>query len=147
MSDKSDFNLFMDRFIDGARNITDNLVEKGGEFAKESGLKDFKDYYPFYSWPPLNLYVVQDNSLVFEFGLPGFIKDDVSIAFEDDYLLFSATASNGFSRDSIIRSFKKKLKLRDIKQQKYYLPEDSFDRKNYSMYMKNGLLRVVFLKK
>ena len=42
---------------------------------KDSGLEEFKDFYPFYNWPPLNLYCDNNNSLIFEFGLPGFIKD------------------------------------------------------------------------
>lgn len=145
MEDKKDFdfNKIIDNFIDGAKHVTDTLAVKGGEFVKDSGLKDLKDYYPFYSWPPLNLYNSEDNSLIFEFGLPGFIKDDIQIEFDGDYMLFSATLSNIYSTGDVVRSYKKKLKLGDIKTQKYFVPEIRFDRKNYTMHMKNGLLRVV----
>lgn len=139
-----DFSRIVDNFIDSAKNITDNLVEKGSEFVKDSGLQDLKDYYPFYSWPPLNLYSCEDNSIIFEFGLPGFIKDDVKINFEDDYMIFSAVLSNVYSTGASINFFKKKLKLTDIVEQKYFLPLAKFDRKNYTMHMKNGLLRLVF---
>lgn len=146
MSNKKDFdfNKLVDNILDGTKNITDSLMLKGGEFVKDSGLKDIKDYYSFYTWPPLNLYSAEDESLIFEFGLPGFVKDDIVIDFEDDFLLFSATLSNLYSTGDNIRSYKKKLKLADIKIQKYFLPQDKYNRKNYSMHMKNGLLRLIF---
>lgn len=139
-----DFNGLIDGFIDTAKNITGNIVDKGGEFVKESGIQDLKDYYPFYSWPPLNLYTSNTEDLIFEFGLPGFIKDDITITFEKDYMLFSSILSNKYSTGETTRSFKSKLKLTDIVNQKYYLPEDKYDRKTFSMHMKNGLLRLVF---
>lgn len=144
MANNDNFNKIMDKFIDTAKNITYNLVEKGGEFVKDSGMQDLKDYYPFYSWPPLNLYTSEDNSLIFEFGLPGFIKDDIKIEFEDDNMIFQAILSNLYSTGDNNHYFKKKLKLNDIVNQKYFVPADKYDRKNYSMHMKNGLLRLVF---
>lgn len=139
-----DFNKLIDGFIDTAKNITENIASKGSEFVKESGMQDLKDYYPFYSWPPLNLYTSSDECIIFEFGLPGFVKDDINIEFDEDFMLFSARLSNIYSTGSTTRSFKSKLKLSDISNQKYYLPLDKYNRKNYSMHMKNGLLRLVF---
>lgn len=146
MSDKNDFDFgkLMDSFLGTAKNITENIVQKSEEFMKDSGLQDLKDYYPFYSWPPLNLYTSEDNSLIFEFGMPGFVEDDIKINFENEYMIFSAKLSNLYSTGSNIRSFKKKLKLSDIEEQKYYVPGDKFDRSNYSVDMENGLLRIVF---
>lgn len=146
MSDKDEFDLgkMMDSFLGTAKNITENIAQKSGEFMKDSGLQDLKDYYPFYSWPPLNLYSTEDDCLIFEFGLPGFVKEDVSISFDEDYMYFSAKLSNIYSTGDKIRSFKKKLKLSDIEKQKYYVPKDKFSRDDYKMTMENGLLRVVF---
>ena len=144
MSSKNDFeNLFSD-IIDSTQKATESIASKCKEFIKDSGLDELKDYYPFYNWPPLNLYMSDDNCLIFEFGLSGFVKDDVNIAFEDDYMLFSTTLSNIYSTGDKIRTFKNKLKISDIGQQKYFVPKDRYDRKNYSMHMKNGLLRLVF---
>lgn len=146
MSEKNDFDFgkLMDSFLGTAKNITENIVQKSEEFMKDSGLQDLKDYYPFYSWPPINLYTSEDNSLIFEFGLPGFVKDDISVRFEEEYMIFSAKLSNLYSTGSNVRSFKKKLKLSDIEEQKYYVPVDKFDRENYKLDMENGLLRIVF---
>ena len=146
MSENKDFDFgkLMDSVLDTAKSIGENIAEKGGKIIKDSGISEYKDYYPLYTWPPANLYTTEDNALIFEFGLPGFVKDDISISFEGDYMHFSAKLSNIFSAGIVTRSYKKKLKLKDISDQKYFLPEDKFDRENYSMDMENGLLRVVF---
>ncbi|MGL1893763.1 MAG: hypothetical protein OCD02_19155 [Spirochaetaceae bacterium] len=146
MSDKNDFQFgkMVENFIGTAKNITENIVQKGEEFIKDSGIQELKDYYPFYSWPPLNLYVSEDSCLIFEFGLSGFIRSDITIGFEDDYMVINAKLSNLYSTGSNERTFKNKLKLKDIVNQKYFVPEDKFDRKKYSVHMKNGLMRIVF---
>lgn len=142
--DDFDFGKLLDDFIDGAKKVGENIMDKSSEFVKDSGLQDLKDYYPFYAWPPLNLYTSEDKSLIFEFGLPGFLKDDIKIGFEEDYMIFSALLSNKYSTGGSNRYFKKKCKLEDIVDQKYYLPQAEYDRENYTMNMKSGLLRLVF---
>lgn len=146
MSDKDDFDFgkMVNDFVGTAKNIGEKIIKKGEVFVKDSGIQDLKDYYPFYSWPPLNLYVSEDSSLIFEFGLAGFVKSDVEIRFDGDYMIMNATLSNIYSTGANERVFKSKLKLKDIADQKYYVPEEKFDRKNYSAHMKNGLLRVIF---
>ncbi len=146
MSENKDFDVgkMVDGFLDKAKSLSENIAQKGEELMKESGLQDLKDYYPFYSWPPLNLYTSDDDSLIFEFGLAGFVQEDIIITFEGDYMLFNATLSNIYSVGEKGRSFKKKLKLSDIKNQKYYIPKDKFDRDEYRFEMENGLLRLIF---
>lgn len=144
MADKFDFEKMMDSVINTAKNIGETITQKSGEFIKDSGLQDLKDYYPFYSWPPMNLYLSHDKCLIFEFGLPGFVKTDIDIDFEDDYMVFSASLSNIYSTGGDNKYFKKKVKLGDIQKQKYYVPKDKFNRDDYDLKMKNGLLRIVF---
>ena len=146
MSDKNDVDLgkIVDSFFKTAKTVTDKVSQKSGEFVKESGLQDLKDFYPFYSWPPMNLYTSEDNSLIFEFGLPGFKEADLVIDFEDDYMIFSSTLCNKYSTGGNNRYFKRKLKLKDIKNQKYYVPEDQFDRDDYTLNFEDGLLRIIF---
>lgn len=131
-----DFTKIINNIISTAKNITETVIEKGNDV--------IKDYYPFYSWPPVNIYKSEDNSMIFEFGLPGFVKEDVKIEFEDDYLLLTCVLSNKYTTGGKEQRFRDKLKLEDIKNQKYFIPGDKFDRKNYTMHMKNGLLRLVF---
>ncbi|MDR0586961.1 MAG: Hsp20 family protein, partial [Treponema sp.] len=48
------------------------------------------DYYPNYSYPPMNIYMSADRSMTFEFALAGFEEKNISLAFQGDYMVFSA---------------------------------------------------------
>jgi HSP20 family molecular chaperone IbpA len=41
-----------------------------------------------------------------------------------------------------VRYLKRRLKLKDIEEQRYYVPESKFDREKVKATFKNGLLRV-----
>ena len=89
------------------------------------------DYYPNYSYPPMNAYMTADRSLVFEFALAGFDEKDISLSFQGDYMVFSAimphaAPSGGDEASQNIRYFKRRLKMKDIEKQKYYVPLDKY---------------------
>ena len=107
------------------------------------------DYYPNYSYPPMNVFVTSDRSLIFELALAGFDEKDISLSFQGDYMVFSAqmpeTASA--SRDEAlptenIRYFKRRLKMKAIEKQKYYVPLDKYDQNMVKAVFRNGILRV-----
>jgi HSP20 family protein len=100
------------------------------------------DYYPAYSYPPANVYLTKDKSLVFEFALAGFGEKDIHLEFQGDYMVLYAKGPEEAERTDV-RYFKRRLKLRDIYEQRYYAPEDKFDRKNVKAVFKNGILKVV----
>ena len=37
------------------------------------------DFYPNYSYPPMNVFMTEDRTLVFEFALAGFDEKDISL--------------------------------------------------------------------
>ncbi|MBN2050148.1 MAG: Hsp20/alpha crystallin family protein [Spirochaetales bacterium] len=100
------------------------------------------DYYPTYSYPPVNVYLTEKKQLVLEFALAGFEEKDISLEFQGDYLVFSAKAPEEQPEDERIRYFKKRLKLKDIRDQHYYAPEDKFNREQVKAVFKNGILKV-----
>jgi HSP20 family molecular chaperone IbpA len=127
------------------------------------------DYYPNYSYPPMNIYMSADRSMTFEFALAGFEEKNISLAFQGDYMVFSAKigASDGTAgaepefaaRESGYGSvgeradygetgqeglhyFKRRLKLKDIEKQKYYVPLDKYAQEKVKAVFKNGILRV-----
>ena len=51
------------------------------------------DFYPNYSYPPMNAFMTGDRTLVFEFALAGFDEKDISLSFQGDYMVFSAKIS------------------------------------------------------
>ena len=101
------------------------------------------DFYPYYSYPPMNIFLAKDKSLVFEIALAGFEEKDIDLQFKGDYLYFTAKAPKVSEEEEGIQYFKRRLKLKGIDEQRYYVPEDKFDRDKVEARFKDGLLRVV----
>lgn len=101
-----------------------------------------KEFYPFYSYPPTNIYMTDEKSMVFEFALAGFNEEDIDLEVRGDYLVLSATAPQEFRNREEGHYLKRRLKLKDVDEQKYYVPEDKFDRDSIEAVFKNGLLTV-----
>jgi len=110
------------------------------------------DFYPNYSFPPMNAFMTQDRTLVFEFALAGFDEKDISLSFQGDYMVFSAKIENvsdntedspiKFQNEENIRYFKRRLKMKDIEKQKYFVPLDKYAQEEVKAVYKNGILRV-----
>jgi HSP20 family molecular chaperone IbpA len=103
---------------------------------------DNVDYYPGFSYPPMNVYMSPEKTLVFEFALSGFNESDISLSFNGDYMVFSARINEDAVPDENVRYFKRRLKLKDIDRQKYYVPQDKFDQEKVKAVFKNGILKV-----
>ena len=107
------------------------------------------DYYPNYSYPPMNVFMISDRSLIFEFALAGFDEKDISLSFQGDYMVFSAlipraeaVAGEAALPDESIRYFKHRLKMKDIEKQKYFVPLDKYAQDKVKAVFRNGILRV-----
>ena len=101
------------------------------------------NYYPSYSYPPMNNYLTQDRSLVFEFALAGFDENDISLTFQGDYMVFAARIGAEGAPEEGVRYFKRRLKLKDVEKQKYYVPADKFQQVKVKAVFRNGILKVV----
>jgi HSP20 family molecular chaperone IbpA len=110
------------------------------------------DFYPNYSYPPMNVFMTADRTMVFEFALAGFDEKDISLSFQGDYMVFSAKIAESLSgqdggsparfQDENIRYFKRRLKMKDIEKQKYFVPLDKYAQEKVKAVFKNGILRV-----
>jgi HSP20 family molecular chaperone IbpA len=100
------------------------------------------DYYPNFSYPPMNIYLTSERSIVFEFAVAGFEEKNISLSFQGDYMVFSARIELETPIEGI-RYFKRRLKLKDIEKQKYYVPADKFDQEKVKALFKNGILKVI----
>ncbi|MCL2805599.1 MAG: Hsp20/alpha crystallin family protein [Treponema sp.] len=104
------------------------------------------DFYPNYSYPPMNVFMLEDRSLVFEFALAGFDEKDISLSFQGDYMVFSAKMDDDtpafLQKDENVRYFKRRLKMKDIEKQKYFVPLDKYAQEKVKAVYKNGILRV-----
>jgi HSP20 family protein len=107
------------------------------------GRGPFCDCYPGYLYPPANVYLTPEKQLVLELALAGFNEKDVSVQFRGDYLVFSAKAPEAAAPDERTQYFKRRLRLRDVDEQRYFVPADRFDQAASQATFANGLLRIV----
>ena len=91
----------------------------------------------------MNVLMTQDKSLVFEFALAGFDEKDISLSFQGDYMVFSAKlGEETFNQQDIVHTFKRRLKMKDIEKQKYFVPLDKYAQEKVKAVYRNGILRV-----
>lgn len=107
----------------------------------DSQTEENADYYPNFSYPPMNIYLTPERSIVFEFAVAGFEEKNIVLSFQGDYMVFSAKIEMEPPLEGI-RFFKRRLKLKDIDKQKYYVPADKFDQEKVKAVFKNGILKV-----
>ncbi len=108
----------------------------------DSGTEENTDYYPNYSYPPMNIYMTPDRSIVFEFALAGFDEKDISLTFQGDYMVFAARIGITEQTEEGVKYFKRRLKLKDVDKQKYYVPADKFDQEKVRAVFRNGILKI-----
>jgi HSP20 family molecular chaperone IbpA len=155
-----DLGTIFDQIFEAAQNFTDEFQRNFNQFENGMGnhSPDFQarwafdeniDYYPNYSYPPMNVYMTSDRSLIFEFALAGFDEKDISLSFQGDYMVFSANipervdSENGQPPEENYRYLKRRLKMKDIEKQKYFVPQDKYAQENVKAVFKNGILKVL----
>ena len=156
-----DLGTIFDEIFDAARSfqeeLSKNINKCGEEFANRRPegpswiFNENTDYYPNYSYPPMNVFMTSDRSLIFELALAGFEEKDISLSFQGDYMVFSAIMHRGetgnggvfeAAPDEGIRYFKHRLKMKDIEKQKYFVPLDKYAQEKVKAVFRNGILRI-----
>ena len=140
-----DIAQLMDEIFEATQSFGD-AFKKGFNFShRERGpfhWDENMDFYPHHSYPPTNAYITEDRTMVFEFALAGFSESGINLQFQGDYMVLSAKATDDTEKPENVRYFKHRLKLKDIEDQKYFVPADKFDHDNVKAVYKNGLLKV-----
>jgi HSP20 family molecular chaperone IbpA len=147
-----DIGTILDEVFDAAKsfganfqNMGENLHINTGPGTKtwfDPGQDENADYYPGYSYPPMNIYLTSARGMVFELALAGFDEKDISLTFQGDYMVFSAKISLEDLPEDDVRYFKRRLKLKDVEKQKYYVPADKFAQDRVRAIFRNGILKV-----
>jgi len=164
-----DIGTMLDEIFEAAKDFGEKMKEMGPEFGEQfrrgpmgregpgpmpgSGPRpgpwgdqaqdENADYYPSYSYPPMNNYLTSGRDLVFEFALAGFDEKDISLTFQGDYMVFAAKIGASDIPEEGVRYFKRRLKLKDVEKQKYYVPADKFAQQEVKAVFRNGILKVV----
>ena len=143
---KNEFHRNFNSYNPNSNEFMHNPFDFGKRFFDEN-----TDYYPNYSYPPMNVYMTGDRSLIFEFALAGFDEKSIGLSFQGDYMVFSATVPKPDPADPIEqtiqenaenRYFKHRLKMKDIQKQKYFVPMDKYAQEKVKAVYKNGILKV-----
>jgi HSP20 family protein len=153
MSNKSftfDMGRIMDDALEWAQEFGESFQHGMRGFPGAEGLherlrerfKCYEDVYPHYPYPPANIYLNTDRSLVFEVALAGFEEKGITLEFRGDYLYLSAKAPQPAQSEEGVQFFKRRLKLKDVEEQRYYVPADKFEQARVEARFRNGLLRV-----
>jgi HSP20 family molecular chaperone IbpA len=141
----NDIGQIFDEIFDAARNFGDEFKRNFNDFNFETQFKtcdENVDYYPNYSYPPMNMFMTQDRHLVFEFALAGFDEKNISLTFQGDYMIFSATIVVPPETSENVKFFKRRLKLKDVEKQKYFVPADKYAQEKVKAVFKNGILKI-----
>jgi HSP20 family molecular chaperone IbpA len=168
-----DLGSIFDEIFDAAQNFQDEFHSNFQRYGHGCGpfgpfdkgfFDENTDYYPNYSYPPMNIYMSDDLSLSFEFALAGFDEKDISLSFQGDYMVFSAAAPSAAASSPEFsgqessasgegesqreggqenqRYIKRRLKMKDIEKQKYYVPLDKYAQEKVRAVFKNGILKI-----
>ena len=150
-----DLGTVFDEIFEAARDFQDEFRKNfhgenfHGRHCDGWAFDENTDYYPNYSYPPMNVFMMADKSLIFEFALAGFDEKDINLSFQGDYMVFSAHRSKPDSPspeeavpDESIRYFKRRLKMKDIEKQKYFVPLDKYAQEKVKAVFHNGILKV-----
>jgi HSP20 family molecular chaperone IbpA len=141
----TDIGQIFDEIFDAARSFGDEFKRNFNDFNFEAQWKtcdENVDYYPNYSYPPMNMFMTQDRHLVFEFALAGFDEKNISLNFQGDYMVFSAAIDFPPETGESVKYFKRRLKLKDVEKQKFFVPADKYDQQKVKAVFKNGILKI-----
>lgn len=142
--DFSDLREFLDEIFTSANEWKDSFANDAKQWFESPmfNWNEHKDYYPNHSYPPANVYLNESKSIVFEFALAGFEQSSINLEFRGDYMILSAKAPESDDNETR-RYLKRRLRLKDIEEIKYFAPADKFDRENVQATFKNSILKVV----
>lgn len=132
-------NTLIEQIFGAAESVKEQVyseLEKSLHFNTE-GL----DYYPAYNYPPMNVSIRTDKTLVFEFALAGFEKESIHLRFQGDFMFVSADWTRS-EPSNVVTWLKKRLKAKSIIEQKYFVPAKRFDQSKTTAEFKNGLLTI-----
>jgi HSP20 family protein len=157
-----DIGTMLDEIFEAAKDFGEKMKDLGPEIGEQfrrcppgpgggpaaggwgdSGQDENADYYPGYSYPPMNIYLTPERSIVFEFAVAGFDEKDLSLTFQGDYMVFAAKIGASELPEDGVRYIKRRLKLKDIERQKYYVPADKFAQDQVKAIFRNGILKVI----
>lgn len=140
--DFPDLGTVMDEIFAAAEDFTNAFTDRMQFMPNDKAWKWNREFYTAYTYPPANIYMTEDKTLVFEFAVAGFSEADIDLQFKGDYMVFAGSLPEEMKEPDGARYFKRRLKRKSFSDQRYYVPEDKFNRDAVKAVYKNGILSV-----
>lgn len=137
--DYMDLGRLLDQIFQATEQFTTSFGDFGFQAHKDA---EHRNYYSVYPFPPANIYMLPDRTMIFEFALAGYQDADISLEFHGENMVLSATAPEQTPDSEDVIFFNRRLKYKTIPEQKYFVPEDKFDREQARAVFRNGILKV-----
>ena len=93
-------------------------------------------YYP--NFPPVDIYIKEDKTLVFEFAVAGYPEEKIELKHHDDHLTLNLES---YPVDESTKYLKKGIKGSKI-ESSYAVPSDKYDTTKLKATLKDGILKV-----
>lgn len=119
-----------DQIIDDINNLS------MGDYSKKQGPNRLTEFVP--SYPPMNLLLDSNDSLIFEFALAGINIENISILFSADKMRMEVDTSESSTES---RFLYKGIASRKIKNE-YFLPSSKYDVDNAKSSFVDGVLTI-----
>lgn len=91
------------------------------------------------SFPPANVYVKEDKTLIYEFAIAGYNKEDINIEFDSNYMVLTLKVPKESKKYG--KRIYHRLKVVDSVQ-KYIVPSDKYIYEETKADMKDGILLI-----
>ena len=101
------------------------------------GDKPFQKFYP--SYPPTDIYIKQDKSMVFEFAVAGYPHDNINLECVGDHLTLTLKGEKDV--DETVHFLKRGIKHADVTA-KYAIPSERYDTSKLEAKIDGGILLV-----
>jgi len=149
-----------DRGFQDIKKMAEGVGEFLRDIAEEAGVKDFdfsfdRNYRPSkpaqptqpfefagFSSPRANVYHTDDDSLVFEFLLPGFDESQISLSFKGDLMILKARRPASAQSPEGVRFDRRGFGIKDIDRKEFSVPADRYDHERVKAVLRNGVLTV-----
>ena len=139
-----DLGAVFDELFSAANQLIESNINFTAFGGKGNLPDENTDCYPGFSYPPMNIFLTEDKSLIFEFALAGFDEKNIELSFSGDYMIFTARVGETLNTErNDVYYLKRRLKFKDIEKQKYYVPTDKYAQEKVRAVFKNGILKVI----
>ena len=122
--------------IDNLFNEIFNDFDKAFQGIDVSGINNV---YRCPNFPPVNVHLLENKDIIFEFAMAGFEEDEIEISFSGNYMILKTSLK--VDEDESKKTIHKGLRIVDVDNE-YLVPSNKYKTDEAKAVFKNGILKV-----